>query len=86
MDRSAGRFAPSARRGGNGVDVGQGKPQGFGDFDGGREGGRRGPSPFQRWRFGGRRGNVIDCSHSPGYELIKVMNESSANTLPASKQ
>lgn len=40
MDRSAGRFAPSARRGGNGVDVGQGKPQGFGDFDGGREGGR----------------------------------------------
>lgn len=39
MDRSAGRFAPSPRRDGNGVDVGQGKPQGFGDF-GGREGGR----------------------------------------------
>lgn len=33
----------------------------------------------------GKRGNVIDCSHSPGYELIKVTNESSANVLPASK-
>lgn len=51
-------------------------------------GGRKGGEVhllFKRWRFGGKRGNVIDCSHSPGYELIKVMNESSVNVLPASK-